>query len=62
MTTISGVSLPASKLRDLASELKRHCGSGGAVKAGVIEIQGDHGDKVMAFLVERGHRAVRAGG
>ncbi len=62
VTTISGLPLPASELRNLASELKRHCGSGGAVKAGVIEIQGDHCDKVMAFLVERGHRAVRAGG
>ncbi len=62
MTTISGVPVPASELRSLASELKRHCGSGGAVKAGVIEIQGDHCDKVVAFLVERRYRPVRAGG
>ena len=62
VTTVSGVPVPASELRALAAELKRHCGSGGALKAGVIEIQGDHCDKVVAFLVERGHRAVRSGG
>jgi translation initiation factor 1 len=62
VTTISGVVLSADDLRDLAGELKRLCGSGGSVKDGVIEIQGDHAERLVAALLERGHRAVRAGG
>lgn len=62
VTTISGVPLSSDDLRDLAGELKRLCGSGGSVKDGVIEIQGDHAERLVVALLERGQRAVRAGG
>ena len=62
VTTISGVPLPEAELRELASELKRRCGSGGSAKDGVIEIQGDHRDALVAELVARGYTVKRAGG
>ncbi|MDH3227805.1 MAG: stress response translation initiation inhibitor YciH, partial [Thermoleophilia bacterium] len=38
VTLVAG--LPPADLKSVAKDLKRHCGSGGAVKAGVVEIQG----------------------
>ena len=61
VTTISGLALDPASLRDLAAELKRRCGSGGAVKAGIVEIQGDHRDAVEQALETRGIRSKRAG-
>lgn len=46
----------------LGQELKAACGSGGTVKDGTIEVQGDHVEKVMALLQQRGHKVKRAGG
>ncbi len=46
----------------VASDLKRHCGTGGAVKSSAIEIQGDHRDKIVARLLSIGYRAKLAGG
>lgn len=54
--------MPEAELRDLAKELKRRCGTGGASKAGVIEIQGDHRDALIAELEARGYSVKRAGG
>jgi translation initiation factor 1 len=62
VTTISGVGLANDALRELASELKRRCGTGGSVKDGVIEIQGDHRDALVAELEARGYTVKRAGG
>jgi translation initiation factor 1 len=62
VTTITGVPLPSDKLRELAAELKRLCGSGGSVKAGRIEIQGDHRDTLFAALKTRGYSVKLAGG
>lgn len=62
VTTISGVPLPEDALRDLAADLKRRCGSGGSAKEGIIEIQGDHRDVVIAELEARGYTVKRAGG
>jgi translation initiation factor 1 len=62
VTTISGVPLPQDELKQLAGELKRLCGSGGSLKEGVIEIQGDHGDALLAELRARGYTAKRSGG
>jgi translation initiation factor 1 len=62
VTTVEGVPLDADALRELASELKRRCGTGGSVKDGVIEIQGDHRDDVIPLLEARGWRVKRAGG
>ena len=62
VSTISGVPLPEEELRALAGELKRRCGSGGSAKDGVIEIQGDHCDTLVAELRERGYEVKRSGG
>jgi translation initiation factor 1 len=62
VTVITGLALAPAQLATLASELKRHCGSGGTVKDGAIEIQGEHRDAVVAELIKRGFAAKRAGG
>ena len=62
VTTISGVGLAEDALRELAGELKRRCGTGGSAKDGVIEIQGDHRDALVAELEARGYTVKRAGG
>jgi len=62
VTVISGVALPAHELKALASELKRTCGTGGTLKDGVIEIQGDHRDTLVALLKARGWTVRRSGG
>ncbi|HEY0393822.1 MAG TPA: translation initiation factor [Candidatus Elarobacter sp.] len=54
--------LAAAELDALGKELKRVCGTGGTAKNGVVELQGDHRDKVVAYLEERGRRVKRAGG
>jgi len=62
VTTVGGLPLAPDDLRELATALKRFCGSGGSVKDGVIEIQGDHRDAVLEELARRGLKAKRAGG
>ncbi len=62
VTVITGLPLKAETLAALASELKRLCGSGGTVKDGSIEIQGEHRDRLVAELSRRGFAARRAGG
>ncbi|HEY7928662.1 MAG TPA: stress response translation initiation inhibitor YciH, partial [Steroidobacteraceae bacterium] len=59
---ISGLPLSAVELEQLAAELKRRCGSGGTVREGSIEIQGEHRDMLVAELARRGFTAKRAGG
>ncbi len=59
VTLITGV--PATETAELVRELKRMCGSGGAVKDGVVEIQGDHRDKIASHLTAR-YRVKLAGG
>lgn len=62
VTTVSGVALTEEPLRELASALKKRCGCGGALKDGVIEIQGEHVELLLAELQKRGFKAVRSGG
>ena len=62
VTAVHGLRLGEAALRELASELKRLCGTGGSAKDGVIEIQGEHVDKVLDALRARGFEAKRAGG
>ena len=62
VTTIFGVPLDPGGLQVLAQELKQKCGSGGTVKEGRIEIQGDHRDKLCAELAKRGWQVKRSGG
>jgi len=62
VTVVSGVPLDDAGLKGLGADLKRRCGTGGTVKEGEIEIQGDHSDLVIAELERRGMRVKRAGG
>lgn len=62
MTTISGLSLPDQEMKDLCSKLKKLCGTGGALKDSIIEIQGDNRDKIKATLEQLGHNVKLAGG
>jgi len=62
VTVITGVPASDDALIALAQQLKKSCGSGGTVKDGVIEIQGDHRDKLQAKLTELGYKVKLAGG
>ncbi len=62
VTTLSGIPLAEKELASLARELKQLCGTGGTVKNFVIEIQGDHRDKLKAALEARGFTVKLAGG
>jgi len=62
VSVISGLPLAAPDLEALASRLKRLCGAGGAVRDGVIEIQGEHRDRLVAELCRLGYDAKRSGG
>ena len=50
------------ELKDLCSQLKKMCGTGGALKNSIIEIQGDNRDKIKATLEQLGHNVKLAGG
>lgn len=62
VTVVRGAPVDAAGLVKLGQELKAACGSGGTVKDGAIEVQGDHVPKVIALLEQRGWRVKRAGG
>ncbi len=62
VTAIHGLPLDDTALAALAKQLKAACGSGGTAKDGVIEIQGDHVERVLALLLKAGHAAKRTGG
>ena len=62
MTTVSAFQLADDELKNLATQLKRRCGTGGSVKDGVIIIQGDHRDTLITELKERDYTVKLAGG
>lgn len=62
VTVITGVGGSSEQLTGLAQQLKKLCGTGGTVKDGVIEIQGDHCDKIQGKLTDLGYKVKRAGG
>lgn len=62
VTVVRGVPLVGAELEALATKLKKRCGSGGTVTGGVIEIQGEHRDLLVAELTKLGYAVRRAGG
>lgn len=62
VTLVTGMLLKEDELRLVLGDLKRQCGAGGALKDGVIEIQGDHRDTIVQALKKRGFIVKLAGG
>jgi len=62
VTLITGVPLASDELKKLAKALKQKCGTGGTIKDGVIEIQGDHRDLLLDELQKKGWTVKKAGG
>ena len=62
VTVVKGVLLDGIALAELGKKLKTACGTGGTVKEGVIEVQGDHCERVMQVLKAQGFAVKRAGG
>lgn len=62
VSVITGLPLNDQELKQLAKQLKQKCGTGGTVKSGVIEIQGDHRDLLVSELQKLGYAAKRSGG
>ncbi len=62
VTLVKGLAVDDAELVQIAKQLKVVCGSGGTVKDGVIEIQGDHCDLVIGHLQKAGCTVKRAGG
>jgi len=62
VTLVSGLQLRPEELQALGKQLRQACGTGGTVKDGAIEIQGDHRDKVAEVLRSLGYGCTLAGG
>lgn len=62
VTVVTGLPGSPADLAEIATTLKRLCGSGGTVSGDNVEIQGDHRDRVAARLTELGHKVKLAGG
>ena len=62
VTTIQGLCLTLDELKKLTADLKKRCGCGGALKDGVIEIQGEHVELFLEELRKRGFTAKKSGG
>ncbi len=62
VTTISGLPLEGKELTQLAKKLKQLCASGGSIKEGIVEIQGDHREKLQTELKKLGYTVKLAGG
>ena len=62
VTVVRGLALGDAELVALARQLKALCGSGGTVKDGLIEVQGDHAERVVEALKKPGRVVKRAGG
>ena len=62
VTLVRGVNLDADALAALGKRLRAACGAGGTLREGVLEIQGDHRERVAALLAAEGFSVKRAGG
>jgi translation initiation factor 1 len=62
VTVVRGLDVDADTLASIGRQLRSACGSGGTTKDGVIEVQGDHAERVVALLQAEGRTVKRAGG
>ena len=62
VTLVRGLPIDDNALAALGKQLRTACGAGGTAKEGVIEVQGDHIERVLAWLAQQGITAKRAGG
>lgn len=62
VTIIRGFQTSPEKLTDLLKKLKTQCGAGGTLKENEIEIQGDHKQKIVQYLIQLGYKAKASGG
>lgn len=62
VTVVRGLPGNAAELLALAVDLRRLCGAGGTLKDGVVEVQGDHRERIAGWLRARGHTVKLAGG
>lgn len=62
VTLVRGLALDEPAFVALGKRLRSACGAGGAAKDGVIEVQGDHVERVLDLLAKEGHAAKRSGG
>jgi translation initiation factor 1 len=62
VTVVRGLALTDTAIAELGKRLRAACGTGGTAKEGVLEIQGDHVERVLALLLKEGHAAKRTGG
>lgn len=62
VTLVRGVPLPPDALAALGKKLRGACGAGGTLKDGVLEVQGDHAERLVALLQAEGFKVRRAGG
>jgi len=62
VTTVFDLPLDDAGVRDLAALLKQRCGTGGTVKDGRVEIQGDQRERIVAELERLGYKVKRVGG
>lgn len=62
VTLIDGLDLEDAALESLVKTLKNRCGSGGSIRDGIVEIQGDHRQLLYRFLQEQGFKVKLAGG
>jgi translation initiation factor 1 len=62
VTVVRGLPLDAAALAALGKQLRAACGTGGTAKGGTLELQGDHVERVLAWLQAQGFAAKRSGG
>lgn len=62
VTIISGFQHRPDTLKNLVKKLKAQCGTGGTAKDNMVEIQGDHAQKLVDYLQKAGYTAKRSGG
>jgi len=62
VSVVKNLILTEDDLKSLAKKLKQECGTGGTVKDGLIEIQGEHRQRMAEVLTKLGYKVKIAGG